>query len=252
MPEAEAWRPRKMFPPPITMAVWTPRSWTARISLAIRSRTLGSIPAPCAPARASPESFSRMRLYRGRPGSPCATLTPSSGAAGPIRSPPAAGTSVPDGTDAPAARLPRGPRPRGAEPSGRLLSDLESREAPHGDLLAGLGAHLRDQVLDPGLPGRIPDVRLLEEAGLLVELAELALDDLLEHRGRLLLVGHLSAIDLLLALDHVRGHVLPRHVARGRVMPRHLHGERLHQLLERLRSRHEIRLAVDLDEHPEL
>jgi hypothetical protein len=44
MPLAEACSPRKMFPPPITMAVSTPRSWMVRISSASRSRTAGSMP----------------------------------------------------------------------------------------------------------------------------------------------------------------------------------------------------------------
>src|SRR5215475_16118900 len=143
MPEAEAWMPRKMFPPPMTMAVSTSRSWMVRISRARRSRTAGSMPYPCSPASASPESFSRTRLNLG-----FASLT-----------------------------------------------DLEPHEAPDRDLLAGLGAHLGDEVGDAELPARVADVRLVHEARVLVELDELALDDLLEDLRGLLLVGHLLSVD---------------------------------------------------------
>src|SRR6185295_19562390 len=198
MPFCAAWRPRKMFPPPMTIAVCTRRSWIVRISWASRSRTAGSMPYPCSPARASPESFSRMRLKRGS----------------------------------------------------ASLTDLEPHEAPDGDLLAGLGAHLGDEVGDPKLAVRVPDVSLVDQALVLVELGELALDDLLEHLGRLLLVGHLLPVDLALALDDIRRHLVPRHpLGVGR---RHLHRQAFDQILELLGARDEVRLAVHLDEDAQL
>ena len=54
--------PRKMLPPPITMAVSTLVSWTSRISRAISEARLGSTPKPWLPPRASPLSFKRIRL----------------------------------------------------------------------------------------------------------------------------------------------------------------------------------------------
>src|SRR5215467_6435375 len=152
MPLAEACTPRKMFPPPITMATSTSRSRTVWISWASRSRTAGSIPYPCSPASASPESFSRTRLNLG-----FASLT-----------------------------------------------DLEPHEAPDRDLLAGLGAHLGDEVADAELAARVADVGLVHEARVLEELRELALDDLLEDLGRLLLVDHLLSVDLSLPLEDLR------------------------------------------------
>ena len=44
IPPVLAAMPRKMLPPPITMASWTPSAVTSRTSAAIRSSTCGSIP----------------------------------------------------------------------------------------------------------------------------------------------------------------------------------------------------------------
>src|SRR5262249_56548245 len=130
------------------------------------------------------------------------------------------------------------------------LTDLEPHEAPDGDLLAGLGAHLSDEVADAELSARVTDIRLVHEAGVLVELGELALDDLLQDRGWLLLVGHLLAVDLALPLDDVRRHLITRDPLG--VGGRDLHRQALDQLLELLGPRHEVGLTVDLDEDTEL
>src|SRR5262245_48985820 len=53
-----------MLPPPMTMPTWTPSSMTSRISSATCSSTLGEMPYLLSPIRASPESFSKMRLNR--------------------------------------------------------------------------------------------------------------------------------------------------------------------------------------------
>src|SRR5512143_2905400 len=70
MPCVSAETPRMMFPPPMTIATSTPRRATSAISSARRSTTDGSIPKDWLPRRASPESFSRIRRYRGATGSP--------------------------------------------------------------------------------------------------------------------------------------------------------------------------------------
>ncbi|OLE39361.1 MAG: hypothetical protein AUG00_02395 [Candidatus Rokubacteria bacterium 13_1_20CM_2_70_7] len=117
-------------------------------------------------------------------------------------------------------------------------------------MLAGLGVDAGDEVLHPGLARRVLDERLLQQALLRVELLQLALDDLVEHGGRLLLVGHLAPVDLTLLVDDRRWHVLPRHPAG--VGGRDLHGEVLHQLLESVGAGDEVRFAVHFDQHAEL
>ncbi len=83
-----------------------------------------------------------------------------------------------------------------------------------------------------------------------VELLELALHDLVDDLGRLLLVRHLLAVDLAFLVQHLARHRLPRHV--GRIGGRHLHGQVLDELLEVRRARDEVRLAVHLEEHADL
>src|SRR6266853_5657689 len=84
---------------------------------------------------------------------------------------------------------------------GLALAHLEAGEALDHDALAHLGRRLVDHVLEAGLAGGVADERLLQQAGLGVELLELALDDLVDHLGRLLLVGHLLTVDLPLLLQ---------------------------------------------------
>src|SRR5512143_3705743 len=57
-----------------------------------------------------------------------------------------------------------------------LLAEPEPREAPHHDVLPGLAGGLLDQVADLDLV--VPDVGLLEQDHLGVELLELAVHDL--------------------------------------------------------------------------
>ena len=66
IPIADAATPRMKFPPPTTMATCTPICLTSVTSWAIREATSGSTPNPCLPIRASPLSFTRMRLNTGR------------------------------------------------------------------------------------------------------------------------------------------------------------------------------------------
>src|SRR5690606_32759037 len=63
MPCAPGAIPRKMFPPPMTMASSTPLFATVTISSVIRNMVARLIPNASSPMRASPESFRRTRLY---------------------------------------------------------------------------------------------------------------------------------------------------------------------------------------------
>src|SRR5688572_2054237 len=63
MPSALACVPRKMLPPPITTPISAPSLCSDWISSVNRSTTLGEMPKPCSPARASPLSFSTTRRY---------------------------------------------------------------------------------------------------------------------------------------------------------------------------------------------
>src|SRR6266550_8067303 len=130
------------------------------------------------------------------------------------------------------------------------LAHLETGEALDDDPFAGLGVHAVDELADLGLAGGVLDERLLEQALLGEELVQLALDDLVDDLGRLLLIGELAAIDLALLLDDLVRDLFARDV--GRVLRRDLHPEIFHQLLEGVRARDEVRLAVDLDQYAEL
>src|SRR5215510_9056194 len=130
------------------------------------------------------------------------------------------------------------------------LAHLEAGEALDDDPLAGLGVHAVDQLSNLRLARGVLDEGLLEQALIGEELLELALDDLVEHLRRLLLVRQLPPVDLALLLDHLARDVFPRDV--GRIRRRDLHPEVLHEILERVGTRDEVGLAVDLDQHAEL
>src|SRR5215475_1370756 len=80
MPAAPGATPRKMLPPPITMATSTPSRVTSAISATIRSITSRLIPYASAPISASPDSLSRMRLYAGAVAGAGAAATAAIGA----------------------------------------------------------------------------------------------------------------------------------------------------------------------------
>src|SRR5689334_19029637 len=65
MPAVAAVTPRKMLPPPMTMAISIPICCTSTSSSAMVARTSASIPVRLPPIRASPESLRRMRLNFG-------------------------------------------------------------------------------------------------------------------------------------------------------------------------------------------
>src|SRR5512135_1399198 len=132
MPRALPAKPRKMLPPPMTMANSQPRACTSLISAAIACSTSGSMPYPTFGINASPLSFSITLLY-------CkfASCRLAAGAVGG-----GAGLTV---------------------VSGRFLghfSKLKACEAPHDDVLAELRDGIGHQ-----LPNRalwLFDERLLE------------------------------------------------------------------------------------------
>src|ERR1700731_2457246 len=68
MPFAAPDRPRKMFPPPITMQSCVPASTASLTSAAMRSTVPMSIPKASLPINASPDTLSRTRRYFGADG----------------------------------------------------------------------------------------------------------------------------------------------------------------------------------------
>ena len=56
-------RPRQKLPPPTTMPIWAPRSWAALMPAQMEAMVSSSKPVPLGPERASPLTFSRIRLY---------------------------------------------------------------------------------------------------------------------------------------------------------------------------------------------
>src|SRR3954454_17205497 len=159
MPWADAAMPRKMLPPPMTMATSTPEARTSAISDAMPSRVGGSMPKPALPMRASPDNFSRIRLKRGA---------------------------------AEAMEPPRG----WLRQSGLLgnlggevvlllfqtLAELPTDEAADLDVLAELRHQLRQELADRLLALGVTHPDLLEEANVLLPLGHLPFDDLRDHR----------------------------------------------------------------------
>src|SRR5215216_4943463 len=205
--------PRKMFPPPTTIASSAPASTASRTSVAVDSRLPGSIPYPSPPARLSPESLRTTRFT------------------GPSSEPRPAAPSVS------ASNL-----------SALSKADLElvAREAPDDDVLSDLLDSLLQEIGDRLV--RVLHVGLREQGLLGTPLLHATLDNAaryllgLAHPRRLLLG------DRTLLLEGVRRYILRRDAQRphrGHVQ-RHVAGE----LPELGGTRHKVRLAVDLDEHP--
>src|SRR5919106_2714552 len=205
-------RPLKMLPPPTTTAGWTPTSITSASWRARRSTDPSWMPkSPPGGANASPDSLSSTRPYA---------------------SPPAEALM----------RLP----PRG----GAVLSPNVAREPPDLHLLPDLGRELPDHVLDRPLALGILEELLVEEAAVLVESLQLALDDPREDVLGLPLLAGLCLVDLALLRQDLLGHLVARHpprVGRG-----YLHGQVAGQGPELGRVRHEVRLAVHLDQDAQL
>src|SRR6266540_1399694 len=128
------------------------------------------------------------------------------------------------------------------------LAEHEPREAADLDVLADLRDRVGEDLLDLLLV--VLHEELLDEAVRLVELLELAGRDLLEDRLGLLLIAHLGLRDLELLRDELRRDLLAADPQRRG--GRDLHRDVLHERLEPLGARDEVRLAVHLDEHPDL
>src|SRR5262245_24052669 len=169
-----------MLPPPITMAISTPRWWTSITSSAIWASVCGSMPYPTLPIRASPLSLSRMRRY----------LTPGAkGGLGGSSPPPREVTAAADG-GAPfcgfaaatiALRLTRLSfhfLDEVVRAPVQPLAHLEAGEAPHAHVLTRLGDEVGLQVADGLLALGVLDPRLLEQTDVLVPLGDLPIDDL--------------------------------------------------------------------------
>src|ERR1700737_3690814 len=203
--------PRKMLPPPMTMATSTCWSRTLLTWRAMVLTVSWSMPKPCSPMRASPLSFRGRRQYLGAP-------------AAPVPRPPP-GLAVPRGVIAPA----RPPPP-------------ETREPGYDDVLFELDGGLVDEVLDFLLVVLGP--LLLHQAVLLEVGVELALGDLFGDRLLTLLVG-LGDSNVSLAPDHRLRHLLSPNITWRPAgdLDRELAG----QLPEDVIAGHEVRLAVDPD-----
>src|SRR4030095_406249 len=104
------------------------------------------------------------------------------------------------------------------------FSDLHPGEPADGNVLAEDADRILHELRDCDIG--IAHGGLLEEAELLVVAVQLSLHDLVDHLRGLPL--HLVAVDLLLALDDVGGHVLAAHV--GRARGRDVHRDLLRQL----------------------
>src|SRR5665647_630067 len=65
MPTEPPATPRKMLPPPITMATCTPIFTTSATSSTILTMVARLMPKASSPIRASPDSFSKIRLWAG-------------------------------------------------------------------------------------------------------------------------------------------------------------------------------------------
>ena len=168
-----------------------------------------------------------------------------------------------------AARLkPRPSRIKGAEAASDYFAGssgaesaglVEAMVAPGSPTLKR--AKRRTAMFSPSLPilagdqlrdghGLVLDEGLLVEADLLVELAHLAFDDLLDHVGGLAGGGGLRAVDVLLLLECFGSDIFLADelgVAGGDV-----HGDVVHQFLEVVGAGDEVALAVDLDQHADL
>src|SRR5215213_6133746 len=200
-----------MLPPPTTIANSAPAPTASRTPWAVESRLPGSIPYPPSPARLSPESLRTTRL-----------TGPSSESPAPSSSPICL-----------------------ADPSTATPLELVVDEAPDHNVLAELLDGLLQQVPDR-LVGFLY-VGLRGERLLGAPLLHPALDDFLSDLLGLAHLRDLLLDHLPLFLEGAGQDVLRRdaHRPHGRDMQRHVAGE----LLELGRARHEVRLAVDLDEH---
>src|SRR5438067_2016647 len=174
-----------MLPPPTTMAISTPWLCTATISSAIAASVSASMPVRRPPINASPESFRRMRLYLGR-------------------APSVIGASLLHirhdfSREVVAAFL-------------DSLTQFVARKPRDRIRAAGVVAGGLEVLADVLFV--VADVRLLEQAGLAVELLHLAGDHLLDDVLRLAGLRSHVACDLALGCQILLRHLIAPDEAR--------------------------------------
>src|SRR5713226_1091955 len=91
------------------------------------------------------------------------------------------------------------------------FSYFVSNEPSDGDVLADLGNFFVDQLLNPLLV--VLDPELIEQALVLVELLQLAGDDLLPNRLWFFLLAQLKPLNLLFLIQKTGGYLIPEHVS---------------------------------------
>src|SRR5271157_2544668 len=128
------------------------------------------------------------------------------------------------------------------------VAHLEAGKALDRDVLAELADDGRDELRHGH--GLVLDEGLLIQADLLVELAHLAFDDLLDHRSRFARLGSLRAIDVLFLLKVLGSDILLADELG--VAGRDVHGNVMHQGFEVVGTGHEIALAVYFHQHTDL
>src|SRR5580658_7733642 len=227
-----------MFPPPATTTTCTPKSRTSLICRAISWTASGQMPTPWSPPRASPLSFSRIRRYLAfktffislcNNGAPCrqwgADLNPN-----PTRNR-NRNLDLFRGVARTRLGLRLRLRPRKNNPSDRrAFAYLKPRETPDDHFVTQLLGDAAQMFLDRDFRVAF-DKSLVQQADALIELLQLAFDNLGHRLGRLVL--NLLGGDFLL-LRHRRGrNVLARN--HRRIAGRDLQRDVSHQLLEFLR-----------------
>src|SRR5947208_6577896 len=213
-----------MLPPPTTTAGWMPRSTTSASCRATSAVAPSEIPDPESCANASPESFSKTRWYVGRasPPSLMRLVVSSTGRRHPV-----------------GGQLTR---------LLQVLAQPVAGEPPHRHLLAGLGADLVQQALDRLRV--VLDERLIKQDVVPEERLEFPFDDPGYHVLGLPGVDRLLLEDLPFVLEGRSRDVVTAQPAwrRGTCdMERQV----FHERTEVIRVRHEVRLAVHLDQHPD-
>src|SRR5579863_6540118 len=128
------------------------------------------------------------------------------------------------------------------------FADLEPHKPPDRNILAELRDRLRNHLAD--CDALVLDVVLFVQAVFFVELFHLAVGNFLDHILRLPGRQRLRAVNIPLRRQHLRRHFFTANVTW--IERRNMHRDIMAQVLKRFRPRHEVRLAVNLDEHTNL
>src|ERR1051326_2136801 len=208
MPSVAAVTPRKILPPPMTIAISTPRRCTSAISSAMAASVSASMPVRRPPMSASPESLRRMRLYLGS-GMPLRLYHVKRGGQrgagsgqGNRKSYPLPPTPLP----ALFLHVRRDFRREVFRLFFDALAELVAREARHDELASRFFAAALHVLRYHRLV--VADVRLFEQARLGVELLHLAGDHLLRDVLRLAGLERGVERDLTLGVEVLLRHVV--------------------------------------------